>query len=99
MVIGPSGVQLGLQSYEWLTKLTTAKQESNLLIMSMITNRIGQQEVLLPINHNHCNFQKQQIHSGQISLVETTSTVKKFLHFGNSSIFSWISGCCYAYCD
>ena len=34
MVIGPSGVQLGLQSYKWLTKLMTAKQESNLLIMS-----------------------------------------------------------------
>ena len=27
------------------------------------------------------------------------SKVKKFLHFGNSSIFFRISGCCYGYCD
>ena len=32
---------------------TTVKQESDLLIMSMITDRIGQQEVLLPINQNY----------------------------------------------
>ena len=32
---------------------TTVKQESDLLLMSMITDRIGQQEVLLPINQNY----------------------------------------------
>ena len=32
---------------------TTVKQESDLLIMSMITERVGQQEVLLPINQNY----------------------------------------------
>ena len=32
---------------------TTAKWESDLLIMSMITDRIGQQEVLFPINQNY----------------------------------------------
>ena len=32
---------------------TTVKQESDLLIMSMITDRIGQQEVLFPINQNY----------------------------------------------
>ena len=32
--------------------------ESNLLITSMITGRIGRHEVLLPINPNHYNFQK-----------------------------------------
>ena len=31
----------------------TAKQESNLLIMSMITDRIGQHKVLLSINQNY----------------------------------------------
>ena len=31
----------------------TVKQESNLLIMSMITDRIGQLEVLLLINQNY----------------------------------------------
>ena len=52
-----------------------------------------------PINYNCYNFWKQQIHLGQISLVETMSKVKKFLHFGNSSIFFRISDCCYGYCD
>ena len=32
---------------------TTAKWESDLLIMSMITDRIRQQEVLFPINQNY----------------------------------------------
>ena len=38
----------------------TIEQESDLLITSMITNRIGQQEVLLPYNHNHLNFEKKK---------------------------------------
>ena len=45
----------------------TAKRESNLLIMSMITDRIGRQEVLLPINHHCYNF-----HSG----TQAASTVR-----------------------
>ena len=32
---------------------TTASWESDFLIESMITDRIGREEVLLPINHNH----------------------------------------------
>ena len=48
-------------------------------ITSMITDRIGRQEVLLPINQNRYNFRKQQIHLGQISLVEAMSKVKKKL--------------------
>ena len=31
----------------------TEKQESDLLIINMITDRIGQHEVLLPINQNY----------------------------------------------
>ena len=31
-------------------------QSSYLLIKSMITDIIGRQEILLPINHNHFNF-------------------------------------------
>ena len=38
----------------------TTKWESNLFITSMITDRIGRQEILLPINHNHFNFRKNQ---------------------------------------
>ena len=52
------------------------KQETNLSIPGMITERIGQQEVLLPININCYNFWKQQIHIGQMSLEETKSKVK-----------------------
>ena len=43
----------------------------------MIEDRIGQQEVLLPINHNHFNFWKQLIHLCLISPVETMSKLKK----------------------
>ena len=49
------------------------KRESDLLITSVMIDRIGRQEVLLPIDHNSYNFQKQQIHLGQISMVETMS--------------------------
>ena len=66
---------------------TAAKWESNLSIMSMITDTIGRQKVLLPINHNHYNFWKQQMHLGQTSLVVMMPKVTKFLHFGNSSVF------------
>ena len=33
------------------------------LITSMITDRIGQYEVLLPINHNHYQFSRKQMYS------------------------------------
>ena len=52
----------------------------------MITDRIGRQEVLLPINQNRYNFRKQQIHLGQISLVEAMSKVKK-----NSSFWKFLN--------
>ena len=55
--------------------------------LSMITDRIERQEILLPINHNRYNFRKQKIHLGQISLVEALSKVKDFSIFGNSLIF------------
>ena len=40
-------------------------------VMSMITDRIVRHEVLLPINHDHYNFQKKKIHLGQTSPVGT----------------------------
>ena len=59
-------------------------RESDLLT----TDRIGQHEVLLPINHNRYNFRKKnRKHLAQASPVETMSKVKKFLHFGNSPVF------------
>ena len=63
-----------------------AKQESNLSTISMIRDRIGRQEVLSPVNHNPYNFQKQQIHLGQIS----PKCWKKFLHLGK--FLSYFSG-------
>ena len=38
----------------------TTEWESDLFIMNMITDRIGQEKVLLPINHNHFNFRKNK---------------------------------------
>ena len=38
MVIGPSGIQFGQYSYEWLTNRISAKRESDLFITSMITD-------------------------------------------------------------
>ena len=98
MVIGPSGVQFGLLSYEWLTKLDGREVGVNLSITSMIKDRIGRQEVLLPINQNCYNFRKRQIRLSQISLVETISKIKNFPFWKFLNFFR-ISGCCYGYCD
>ena len=64
MVIGLSGVQFGLYHTNDKQNRTTAKRESDLLITSMITDRIGRHHVLLPINHNNYNFSqiKQKFH-------------------------------------
>ena len=59
MVIGPSGV--GLWSYEWQPCRTTAQRESDSFITSMITDRIGRHEVLLPINHKNYNSRETRI--------------------------------------
>ena len=57
------------------------KWEFDLFITNMIMDRIGRQEILLPINHDHFNFRKKkQLHLEQISPVETMSLIK------NSSI-------------
>ena len=45
MVIGPS-----VDSY---SECNPAKRESDLLITSIITDRIGRDEVLLPVNKNY----------------------------------------------
>jgi len=42
--------------YKWWQNQTTAQRESDLFIMSMITDWIGRHEVLLPINHKNYNF-------------------------------------------
>ena len=71
---------------------------NNLSITSMITYRIGRHEVPLPINHNLYNFRKSQC-IYHIHLRWKQCLKLKILHFGNSPFFSWISGCCYGYCD
>ena len=74
-----------------LQNRTTVKWESDLLITTMFTDRIGRHEVLLQINHNNYNF-RQKIHLN-------TSIKLKFLQFGNSPVFHRISCCCYGSCD
>ena len=37
-----------------------AQRESDLFITSMITDRIGRHEVLLPINHKNYNFREKK---------------------------------------
>ena len=41
---------------------TTLKWESNLLIMSLITDQMGQHKVLLPINKTIAKFEKETKH-------------------------------------
>ena len=42
------------------TAKTTAQQEFELFITSMITDRTGRHEVLLPINHKNYSFRKKK---------------------------------------
>ena len=58
-----------------LQNRTTVKRESDLLITTMFTDRIGRHEVLLQISHNHYNF-RQKIHLENKSPVKTMYKVK-----------------------
>ena len=80
IVLGHSEVEFGLKSYEWLTKL----DESDLSIASMITDRIGRHEVLLPINLNRYKIQKKT--KEQLLLLGQTS---KNFQFFQSLWFFW----------
>ena len=97
MIIGLTRVSFGLKSNEWLQNLTTAKWESDLLITSMITDRNGQYEVLLTINHNYYNFRKEQMNWFEKGLLELIIWDKN-----SSSLeirqFWRVSGYCYGYC-
>ena len=52
MVTGLSGVQFGLARSVIIRVINKIRGRPICLITSMITDRIGRQEVLLPINHN-----------------------------------------------
>ena len=57
MVIGPSGIQLGLESYERLTsKSDGRKREAHLLITRTTLDNIFTMEKLLPTCQNKDNF-------------------------------------------
>ena len=57
MVIGPSGIQLGLESYERLTsKSDGCKPEAHLLITRTTSDNIFTMEKLLPTCQNKDNF-------------------------------------------
>ena len=59
--------------------------EAGMLFTSMIIDRVGRHEVLLPITHNQYNFQKKKNHLGQMSAQETITKVE------NSYIWKFIS--------
>ena len=63
----------------------------------MITDRIGQQDVVLQINHNHY-LKKTNTPRKNVSSRDNVF-IKKFLHFGDSPVFLWIRGCCHGYFD
>ena len=56
MVIGLSGV--------CKQNRTKAQRESDLFITSIVTDRIGKHEVLLPINHKNYNFREKKNNQG-----------------------------------
>ena len=61
------------------------------LITSMITDRIGERKVLLPINHNHYSFQENKCIPFSLSYV-TNSFILDNPQFGR------VGGCCYGNC-
>ena len=67
---------------------------SDLSITRMITDRIGRNKVLLPINHNHYNF-REKIHLGQIFPVGTISKAKNLeislFFFQGEWLLLWLS--------
>ena len=52
---------------------TTAKRESDLLIKSIITDRIGRYEVLLPINQNYDNIWETNNHQLNVFMNENVT--------------------------
>ena len=52
MILGPGGIQFGFVIIWVIDKIGRLRSESDLSIMNMITDRIGQDKDLLPINHN-----------------------------------------------
>ena len=61
MVIGLSRVQFGLYcNHTSDNKIGRPGSESDLLITSMITDRIGRHEVLLSNNHKNYNFREKK---------------------------------------
>ena len=53
MVIGLSGVQFGLQSYEWLTKSDDHEAGVRFVNHEYDSDQTGRHDVMLPINQNY----------------------------------------------
>lgn len=68
------------------------KWESDLSVTCMIKNRIGQHEVLLPINQNCYNFWKKKNNYRTNISGRDNVLGKRFFHFGNSHFFSFFKG-------
>ena len=69
-------------------------QESDLLVTSMITDRIGRLEVLLPINHNYDKNLLKELDIGCTVLLKKTTTTTKV----NSAKCKTTARACDAFC-
>ena len=59
MGIGLSGDQFGLESSKWQQNIRGGVGGGDLFFTSMITDWIGRNEVLLPINHKAFSFREK----------------------------------------
>ena len=71
--------------------------EAGMLFTSMIIDRVGRHEVLLPITHNQYNFKKKFIKDKCLHRRQYLKL--KIPTFGNLPVFLRIIGCCHGYCD
>ena len=75
----------------------TARRESDLSITSVITDRIGRHEFLLPIKNNRFNFRKKRLTLR--TNISGRDNVRSKKNLSVLEIPQFFDGCCYGYCD
>ena len=75
----------------------TARRESDLSITSMITDRIGRHEFLLPIKNNRFNFRKKRLTLR--TNISGRDNVRSKKNLSVLEIPQFFDGCCYGYSD
>ena len=81
-----------------LQNRTTAKQESDLFITSMITDRIDDKKSCYQLIITISISEKTNTPRTNLSSADNVFSLI-FLHFGNCLVFLWINGCCHGCCD